>query len=360
MKRKSDSRTNAKNHRQEKSLSGFNFPRPGSGQGCGAAFVYAAFALYLIQPHFERLARPNWLIPVNLCLSALGCYVLSRRWVGAFAASLFAGALYGFGPFMLNLTRFHPAAGCLAAAIPWLFCPAAFLVKKRHDWKSIPLLALPFIAIALFFHVSAHYRLFAIPIRFTLQWTDLIGLIVPLTMASHTNALVGFYHVPAAALTMGLAMSLAGRRAGSLTLAALGIVLASADSFLQISPVIWLTIPIVCASVLIGAGMQGLACAGFADRKWVLLAATVTGVLAIATLLLATKYFQAFFGFLSGFGELLTYEGKFYILATITTAAIFFMTTSKLRSPPLRWTILCLAMAVDIFFSAGLIIDRVL
>src|SRR4030042_501778 len=91
-----------------------------------ATIIYTGFAIYLYQPPFGHFDRLDYLLPVNFCLAASGCYVLSRRWVAGFAGSFFAGALYGFGPFTLGLARFHPTAGLLAAAIPWLFWPAVF------------------------------------------------------------------------------------------------------------------------------------------------------------------------------------------------------------------------------------------
>lgn len=324
-----------------------------------AAAVYAAFAVYLYLPHFDAFTRWQWLLPANACLACLGCFVLSRRWVGAYAGSLFAGAIYGFGPFMLNLARFHPAAGCLVASIPWLFLPAASLGKHRRRWVSIPLSALPFIAILLFFQISAQYRLFAVPIQARLQSEDLLGLIAPMVMADRTIVLIGFYHVPIAALTMGLAMVLAARRAGVLTVAALGVVLTFCNPLAHVSPIIWLALPTLLCSILIGAGMQGLASAGFADRKWVLLAAIATGIAAITMLLPATEYFQALLGLASPYAKIFSQTGKLYILATIAAAAIFLLARAKTRLLWLRWAVLCSATAVDIFLSARFIADKI-
>ena len=89
-----------------------------------AATIYAGFAVYLYQPYFKRFGALQYLVVVNSCLAACGCYVLSRRWVESFAGSLFAGAIYGFGPFTLGMAKFHPAAGLLVAIIPLLFWPA--------------------------------------------------------------------------------------------------------------------------------------------------------------------------------------------------------------------------------------------
>jgi len=145
--------------------------------------------------------------------------------------------------------------------VPWLFCPAAFGPKAKLQWLRVPLSALPFLAIIAFFQVSAHYRLFAIPTQAKLHLADLAGLLAPLVMTDRSLTLVGFYHIPIAALIMGLSMLLAARRFGIMILFAIGTVLAFCGSFFNISPIIWLTIPILCCSVLIGEGIQGLVCA---------------------------------------------------------------------------------------------------
>ena len=334
-----------------------------------AAIVYTGFAVYLYQPHFKNFNKLQYLIVLNACLASLGCFVLSRRWVASFAGSFFAGAIYGFGPFMLGLAKFHPTAGLLAAAVPWLFYPAAFGPKAKLRWLRVPLSALPFLAIITFFQVSVHYRLFAIPTQAKLHLADLPGLVAPLVqlaydkaqfvMTKHSLTLVGFYHIPIAALIMGFSMLLAARRFGIMVLFAIGTVLAFCSSFFNISPIIWLTIPILCCSVLIGEGIQGLVCAGFADRKWILMTSVIMAVLAIVTLLLASKYFQTFLQLGAGYARLLVLTACMYILGTTAVAIIFFMARARLRIAPLRWVILCSAMVVDIFFGARIIVDKI-
>jgi hypothetical protein len=327
-----------------------------------AAMIYASFAVYLYQPYFKGFdaLRLRDLFVVNVCLGSLGCYVLSRRWMAGFGESFFAGAIYGFGPFILGLLKFHPAAGFLSAVIPWLFCPAAFGPKGRWRWLRIPLAGLPFLAIVFFFEVSAHYRLFAVPTQARLHSADLTGLLAPLVMAGRNTTLIGFYHIPIAALVMGFSMLIAARRLGVIVIFAIGTTLAFCESFFEVSPIIWLTIPMLCCSVLVGAGMQGLASAGFADRGWVLATAAIMGTLAIVTLLLATKYFQTFLGLGAGYAKLFTEAGKMYILGTIAVAIIFFMERAKLRMLRLREVFLCAAVAVDIFLGARFIIDKLL
>ena len=106
--------------------------------------------------------------------------------------------------------------------------------------------------------------------------------------------------------------------------------------------------------------LQALACAGPADRKWILFAAIVTGTLAIVALLLATKYFQTFLGMGSGYAILLTQAGKMYVLCAIALAILFFMARAKLRMLPFRLVLLCAPIAIDFLLGATDIVDKTL
>ena len=278
--------------------------------------------------------------------------------MNSFVGSFFAGAVYGFGPFTLHLAGYHPSAGLLAAAIPWLFCPAALVVKVKWRFLAVPLSALPFLAVLLFFELAARYGLFPVPIQSKSHLADLAALAVPLVKINAEPAGLGFYHVPIAALIAGLLMLLAARRFGVMMIFAIGTTLAFCKAFFNVSPIIWLSIPVLCCSVLIGAGLQALASAGFADRKLVLAVAAVMGILSIVTLLLATEYFPLFAGLGDIYATVLLGEAWMYILGTITTAIIFFMARAKLRVRPIRLILLCSAMVVDIFFSAQFIVGK--
>ncbi len=130
-----------------------------------AVIIYAAFAVYLYQPYFKHFDRLQYLTIINLVAASAGCYVLSRRWVGAWWASVFAGAVYGFSPLSLILTAYHPTAGSVAASIPWLFLPAAFHSQLRRRWISYLAAVFPFVFIILFFNVAAYFGLFPIPVQ---------------------------------------------------------------------------------------------------------------------------------------------------------------------------------------------------
>ena len=62
------------------------------------------------------------------------------------------------------------------------------------------------LAIVLFFRVSVHYRLFAVSTQARLHLANLTGLLVPLVIAVRGPILIGFYHIPIAALIMGFSM----------------------------------------------------------------------------------------------------------------------------------------------------------
>ena len=331
------------------------------GKLVSAGVIYGVFAVYLYRPYFGGFGdiRVEDFFVVNVCAAALGCFVLSRRWVAGFWESLFAGAMYGFGPFVLWLGKFHASAGLLAAVVPWLFCPAAFGPRGGLRWLRVILCALPFLGIVLFFEVSGHFRLFAIPLDSRFGLSDLGGLIAPLVMAKRGATLVGFYHVPVAALVVGFSMLFAARRFGVMLVLVLGVVLAFCRPFLQVSTAVWLAIPVLCCSVVVGAGMQGLVSASSADRKWVLAAAVIMGILAIVTLLLATKYFQVFAGLADGYARVFLESARMYILGAITTAIIFFTAKANLQFRIIRLVLLALAMGVDIFLGARFIVDRI-
>ena len=326
-----------------------------------AAVIYVAYAVYLFEPYFHTFNRWQYLWPVNVCIASIGCYILSRRWVAEFAGSFFAGAIYGFGPYMLGLAHFHPFTGTLVAAVPWFFFPAAFGLQGKWQRLNVIFTAIPFIMIILFFQATTAIHLFVASTQAKLRLRELYSLIAPLVAAKHGTVLIGFYHVPIAALVMGTAMLIKARRYSIMMIILVGIALVFCDSLnsrLAISPIFWLAIPTLCFSIIIGAGFQGLATSGFADRKWILANAIVLGSLTIVTLLLATKYFQIFLSLGDGYAKLFIEAAKMYLLGAIVLAICFFMTLAKARLHPIREIIISITLALDIFISAQYIIDK--
>ncbi len=332
--------------------------------------LYTAFAVYLYRPYFQAFETWQWLLPVNVLIGALGCFALSRRWIAGFTGSFLAGAAYGFGPFMLGLARFHPTVGFLAASVPWLFTPAAFLGRQRHTVVGVVLSLLPFLAVVVFFRVSAleGYRLFAAPIQVELRLVDLVGFVAPLVVVDRSATLVSLYHVPMAALVLGVAMMVKARRYGILLIVVVGLALGLCKSYLGpsavvwlgVSPILWLSIPMVCLAVLAGLGLQGLIDAGHSDRKWILTAAISAGALAIVTLLLAAEYFQVIFGLADGSARLFVEAARMYLMAALAVGIVFVIARQNLRLHWLRGAILCAALGIDIFLGARYIVDKIL
>ncbi|MCU0914294.1 MAG: hypothetical protein MUC88_07015 [Planctomycetes bacterium] len=333
--------------------------------------MYGAFAVYLYRPHFGGFTGWQWLLPLNAWWAALGGYAVSRRWVAGFTGSLLAGLLYGFSPFLLSLAKFHPSVSLLAAGVPWLFVPAAAtrtLSSTRSRWLSLLLWLLPFGVIALFFYLSAEHQLFAAPPQAPVRLPDLAGALAPLALLPRSTVLFGVYHIPVAAFVLGLAMVWIARRWNLLLVAAAGLALTFSRSFLGaeqiawlgISPILWLTIPMVWCAVWSGIGLQGLVAAGHADRHWILALAVLLGTLAIVTLLLAARCFQVFLGLGDGYGRLFVAAAQIYLLGVAVLGVIFVLTWRNLRWHGLRWALLSTVLGMDIFLSARYIVDGLL
>jgi len=311
-----------------------------------AGVIYAALSVCLYLPYLKHFKVLQYALLLNSALGALGCFVLSRRWVGVFAASLFSGAVYGFCPFALGFAAYHPLAGTVMAVLPWLFCPAVFYPRTRYrKIITTALSLLPFIAIAFFFWLCSRPDLgplFALPKNEKLQLTNMIGLIGPLNSKPH-HFIFSFYHVPVSVLLMGLFMYVANARISVMIITAAALCLAFYDPLFQVSPIVWALVPLLFCSVLIGLGTQALAWAGRADRKYILICALVSAALAIAT-------------FAMGYN----YAGQMHALTAVLTAAIFFLTKAQLRWHPFRWILLSTALTIDITLGAVKIIDKIL
>lgn len=325
-----------------------------------AVFFFAAFAVYLYQPHFERFTAFTYLVIVNSFLASSGCFLLSRRWITHWDASFFAGLIYGFSSFLLGYAKFHPTAGLVPAILPWLFLPVTFTAKTKPLWYKIPLCLLPFLFVFITSWLFSHWKLFVLPIRTTLRPSDLIGLLDPLVMIKHNLFAIGFYHVTLATLIIGCRMLIAARRFAIMLIITSALVLSFCNPILNISPISWIAIAVLGFAVIIGSGIEGLSLASSSDRKWVLAAAIVSAVCSIVTLLLATHYYEWLAGFGKGYGGLFAQTAKMYLLGTIAVALIFIIILLKLRLGLLRRLILIAALGIDIFLGAKFIVDTIL
>ena len=211
-----------------------------AGRICAAAVIYIGLAVYLYQPYLKHFKIIQYIIGLNSILAALGCFVLSRRWISAFAASVFAGVVYGFSPFAFGFAAYHPLAGVPLAILPWLFCPAAFWrrwfgLTRKSFWAGLVtagLSLLPFVVIAFFFWACAQESIgpfFPLPKNAKLHLAGMLGLVTPLALKPH-NFIFGFYHIPTVVGLMGLFIYSASARIGVMIIAAAGLCLAFCDS----------------------------------------------------------------------------------------------------------------------------------
>ena len=329
-----------------------------------AAVIYIALCSYLYYPQFADFQPLQYLIMLNSIIAALGCFVLSRRWISAYPGSLFAGIVYGFSPMAFGFASYHPLAGIPLAALPWLFCPAAFWRKTRGHQKlstqhgrtspaamiSASLCLLPFVAIILFFWLSANQRIlpiFPVPVQQKLTLANMAGLAVPLTLKPH-EFIFGFYHVPLIAFLMGLCMYVALDRPGIAVMAGISLVLSFSNPILQVSPIVWALIPLLFGAILVGLGMEGLAWGSASDCNWILFCIISAAVIAAGCFYLAIAQTSAY-----------REAAIMHAMAAVLAGIIFFGAKANLRMHLLRWILMCAGLGIDIILSARYIVNQV-
>lgn len=285
---------------------------------------------------------------------------MSKRWVAGFSGRFFAGVIYGFGPFMFFLARFHATAGSIAAMVPWLFWPAVFGPKTKLQRIRVPLAILPFVVIAGIFRLAGQFGLYPLPTQIRLKPEDLLSILAPAALINRVGVPMGFYHVAIGALIIGFAMLVAARRYSVMVIFALGVILLLFDSFSGAARAIWLSVPLLCCAVLAGEGLEGIIHCGYSDRKWVLASATVLLACAITTLIFGTRATRVFAGLGSGYTRLFIEAAQMYVLGAIAVGVVFFLARGKSRLVWLRVAIICSAIAVDIFLGAGHTVDSVM
>jgi len=134
---------------------------------------------------------------------------------------------------------------------------------------------------------------------------------------------------------------------------------AGSIAWLGVSPILWLSIPMLWCAVLCGIGLQGLIEAGPADKRWVLAAAIFLGILAVVALVLAAEGSHAFSGLSEGANRLFLQAAEIYLVGAGAIGIIYLLTRLNLRLHWLRWAILCAALGMDIFLGATYVADKV-
>lgn len=336
-----------------KTLSGAITAKPVYGKISTAGALYIALSIYLYLPYLNHFKKLEYLILINSAVGALGCFVLSRRWLDAFAAQLAAGAVYGFSPFALGFAAYHPLAGLPMAAVPWLFCPAVYYhagMKNALREKTIisVLATIPFVFTVLFFLLCAKVgslHLFPMPVQLKLNPAGIGGLISPLALKPQ-KFIFGFYHVPLAAGFFGLLIYFkSGRFKISLILIP-AILLSMIDPILEVPPVVWALTIILFGAIGIGLGMEGLARAGKKDGKWILVCILMTCAVTVFTLI---RSFELGFIYLQ--------TTRIHALAIVLIGSIYLLTGLHFRTNLLRWSLLCAGIGADVLLGARYLID---
>lgn len=336
-----------------KTLSGVITTRPVYGKVSTAAALYIALGIYLYLPYLDNFKRVEYLILMNSAIGALGCFVLSRRWLDAFAAQLVAGAVYGFSPFALGFAAYHPLAGLPLAAVPWLFYPAIFYhaeIKNTLREKGIAsaLVVMPFVFIVLFFLLCAkagRVHLFPMPVHLKLNAAGLGAFISPLALKPQ-EFIFGFYHVPLAVGFFGLLIWFKSGRFKILLILAPAMLLSMIDPVFEVPPVVWALAVMLFGAVVIGLGMEGLALAGKKDGKWILLCILIACAVTVFTLIRSSEL---------GFIYLQT--TRIHAMSIVLIGTIYLLTGLNYRTGLLRWSLLCAGIGADVLLGARYLID---
>lgn len=326
-------------------------------QPVAAVVLVSVLAAYLFQPHWFQLGigPKKILLPLNAILAAMGGYVVTRRWISSFDASLLAGMIYGFGALGLSFIKYHFTAGLCYAVVPWLLCPAVYYHSGHSGGIAKTVISslltlMPFAAIAGLFWVASHHwagPLFLMPKYRILEISDLWGLITPMTFAWHPLA-IGFYHVPLIMILMGLFVFAVSGRETLLLPVLVGVILSLLGPILDVTPIIWLSFPALFLSVMAGLGIQAMAWAGKADRFWI-------GLCVLAALLL------------SGFNFMLSLSNPqsapyvhaawLFIVSAAGVSVIFLLASKSIRLTWLRWIILFGLCVYDIVMTSPALVD---
>jgi hypothetical protein len=335
-----------------------------------AALGYTVLAVYLFVPYWGEWDRWQALWPVNMVVGAMGVYLLGRRWISSRPASLLSGAVYGFSPLAIYMTQFHPVAGFLAAMVPWLFCPIAyvprwiggvnrqFLGRTMGWWVQGPFLAAPFLVILGMFALLEHYRLFPIPLyKGALRLEDWMGWVAPWVAAQQGRMPSGLYHVPLAALTFALVMVVKARRWPILVVTAAGLILAGFSPLLQVSPMTWLCVALTWMAVLVGLGLDGLVWAGWADRGWLVVALVVVSGLGLGALGWAS--YTGYQGASDSMWAMI-HTFRMYGLAAASVGLVLAIVLVRVRLLPFRQGAIFVAVGLDLVLTARLLVDALL
>ena len=314
-----------------------------------ALAIYSAFAGILFYPCIQRFSTVQLLFPVQTIIGALGVFVLSRRWVLSFFASLAGGAIFGFGTYACSFHCYHPYAGLVNALLPWCFIPAVFfyrwtkLDQKHTDIISGLLSLMPVLFVLVAYQFAALKYLYPIPLATALSPGALLGIIDPIGVKQDIFA-PGFYHVTMAGLLMGIAVLIRTKRFWTIIIFAVAAFAAFYKPILNVPPVVWASIPIMFCSIIIASGLETIILAGASDGKWLLAAVSLLLLLSVLNVSLTGVF---------------SISASLYAIGLISVLFIYFIAEAHLAWHPLRMLILYSAVFIDILISTRHVIDAI-
>jgi hypothetical protein len=311
-----------------------------------AVIFYAAFAGWLFYPYTQKLSHAQFIFPVASVIGATGVFVLCRRWVLSFFASLAGGVVFGFGTYACSFYCYHPLAGLINAFVPWAFVPGVFfylwakLGSKTVAIISAVLSLLAFLFILCAYQIAAAKYFYPIPVNTPLTLQSLMGIINPTGVRPDIFA-IGFYHVSIAGLIMGVILLVETKRLWTIALFALTISAAFYIPLLNVPPVVWASIPVLFCAIMIAAGLEAIILSGAGDSKWLL---TLAAILIL---------FGLFSGLLTGASGVVGLYG----IGVAAILLIFFIARGNLAWHSARMLVLYSAVFVDIVISTKHVVD---
>ncbi|MBU1259935.1 MAG: hypothetical protein KJ757_06920 [Planctomycetes bacterium] len=318
-----------------------------------AVIIYTLFAGWLFYPYAQQLSRIQLLfLPAGSVIGAAGVFLLSRRWVLSFFASLAGGAIFGFGTFACSFYCYHPAAGLVNAFLPWFFMPAVFFYHWAKFKPNIVaifsglFLLLPILFVLSAYEVAAGMQFYPVPLNTTLTVQSLTGLIDPTGVKPDIFA-PGFYHVSIAGLVIGFILLIRTSRIWTIILFVAAVFAAFFTPILNVPPAIWVSVPVLICSLLIAEGLEALVLSGASDSKWLLVSVAVL-LLAILFNILLTSRTGVF-----------PQSVGLYGIGVVTVLLIYFIAQSKLAWHGTRMLVLYPAIFIDIIISTRYIIGRI-
>ncbi len=313
-----------------------------------AVIIYAAFACWLFHPYTQKLTTVQYLRAIESVIGAAGVFILCRRWVLSFFASLAGGMVFGFGAYACSFYCYHPLAGLVNALVPWFFVPGVFFYHwAKLESKTVAIISallslLPILFILCAYEFAAGMYLYPIPVNTFLSLQSLEGIINPTGIRPDIFA-IGFYHVSIAGLIMGVVLLLKTKRIWTIALFAITICVAFYRPLFNVPPVVWASVPVMLCSVMIAAGLEAIILAGAGDSKW---------LLTMAAILILFGLFSVLLTGVSGVIGL-------YGIGVAAVLLIFFIARGNFAWHSTRMLVLYSAVFVDIIISTRHVIGMI-